>query len=77
MSPGSSTTPEPWESLGILDGIPAIPPYPEMKRGMQRIQEKLARVLDAETPPGRGQGGNCPPVAPCCRVLAAKPIGRY
>ena len=36
------------ESLGILDGIPAIT-YPEMKRGMQRIQEKLARVLDAET----------------------------
>jgi dihydrolipoamide dehydrogenase len=36
------------KSLGILDGVPAVT-YPEMKRGMQRIQEKLARVLDAET----------------------------
>ncbi len=36
------------EGLGVLDTVPGVS-YPAVKRGMQRIQERLARVLDAET----------------------------
>ena len=36
------------KDLGILDSVPTVS-YPAVKRRMREVQEKLARVLDAET----------------------------